>query len=135
MKKERLIEQSIIEYLNLLPGAFAFKVETRGVYNKNGFYQKQDGVFKGTSDIFLCYYGIFVCLEVKLPSGLHGDKKSKTYASKEQKEFICQVRKNGGVGFVVRSITDVKNVLVWIKKNKTLQNRDELKGFDINGGS
>lgn len=61
---------------------------------------------KGVSDIVGIYKGKPLYIEVKRP------KPFKTYPSKEQKEFIKQVKEEGGIAFVARSIDDVKKNLI-----------------------
>lgn len=54
---------------------------------------------KGVSDIIGCLpNGRFLAIEVKAPMGSVSD---------EQMEFIFDVRKNGGIAFVARSVEDV----------------------------
>ena len=60
------------------------------------------GAKKGTSDIIALYKGRFLAIEVK-----HG----KNTASREQADFISEVRDKGGVGLCVWSIDTVISLL------------------------
>jgi penicillin-binding protein-related factor A (putative recombinase) len=111
---EKKIENSILDYLNLIQGCMAFKVQTTGVYDKkiNGYRKAGKGVILGTSDILGCYKGYFFALEVKTPKTA---TTAKTYPSKEQKDFIDMVRKNGGTAYVVYNLKQVERIIDIIK--------------------
>src|SRR4051812_32691746 len=82
---EYQVETVILQFLNAQPGCFAFKVETRGYYNRaKGFYQKNKSkyVLAGTSDIIGTYKGKFFALEVKSATGT---------ASDDQRIFIASI--------------------------------------------
>jgi hypothetical protein len=102
---EFLIETSILQFLNMVPGCFAFKVETRGYYNpKKGIYQKNKSKFviPGTSDIIGIYKGRFFALEVKSATGT---------ASDDQRIFIASIKGCGGIAGIVRGIPDACELL------------------------
>lgn len=109
---ERILESSIIEYLNLRYNCFAFKVNTKASFHsKLGMFLKlPKHVLAGTPDI-ICIYNvsptsscpIFVGFEVKLRTNKQTPK---------QFEFEDRLnRKVGGFYFVVRSIEEVKECL------------------------
>jgi hypothetical protein len=67
---EKQIESQILDWLNLQPGIFAFKVNTTGVYDtaRKCFRTiKNPHIHKGTSDIIGCKNGLFFAIEVKSP--------------------------------------------------------------------
>jgi len=54
---------------------------------------------KGVADILGCLDdGAWLAIEVKKP---------KSYPTKDQREFLTQIRKRGGVAFVARSLEEV----------------------------
>lgn len=98
------IENLILDYLNKR-GIFAFKIKTMGTYDAINKTYRKLGKFslKGTSDILgLLPGGRFLAIEVKTAKGV---------VSKEQKAFLNKVNKKGGLGFVARSVEDVKEGL------------------------
>lgn len=102
---EKLIENSVLDFLNHQQGMFAFKVNTRGIYDptRNVFRTLSKGIVPGTADIICCYYGRFIAIEVKSDLGIQSDV---------QKNFERLVKTKGiGHYFVIRSIEDVKSVL------------------------
>jgi penicillin-binding protein-related factor A (putative recombinase) len=103
-KSEKSIEHEILHYLNRLPGCFAWKVNTTGIFDGQ-VYRKAMSPFilKGVSDVIGVYAGRLIAFEVKTDTG---------QPSKEQLAFIAKVQKCGGVGGVVRSIQDVRRVLI-----------------------
>jgi len=58
---------------------------------------------KGLPDLIGCYRGHFVGLEVKLPNNKRG-------VTKYQRETLLQIKRAGGIAFIVRSLADVKRV-------------------------
>lgn len=109
---EKEIEEGILDYLNCLPGCFAFKVRTGGYFDqRRGFYRKNLSkyIIAGTPDILCCYQvntigvntrGLFIGFEVKTNKGRQSDR---------QKEFQARLQsKANGYYFVVRSIKDVE---------------------------
>ena len=87
--REKTIENSIKKYLK----------------DNNIYYFKVHGGYYGVSgipDIIVCYKGRFVALEIK-------NEKGKT--SKMQDMHIENIRKSGGIAFVVRSREEVKKII------------------------
>lgn len=103
---EKDVEKLILQFLQYLPGCYAWKNHTTGYFNvkKSKFTkQKSDFAINGVSDILGVYNGKFLAIEVKAPT----NKKR----SIDQDIFIETVRKNGGVAFYATSIEDVKQGL------------------------
>lgn len=99
---EKQIENSILDYLQIVPKCKAWKNQTTGVFDpKLGFFRvmnnKHNG--KGSSDILACINGYFVAIEVK--------RTHKSKVSAGQTDFINKIIKAGGVAFVACSIEDV----------------------------
>ena len=108
--KEKDIEKAILTYLNIQPGCFAFKCNTTGIWDteRKIFRRiKSQHIHKGTSDIIGVFRGRMFAIEVKKPGG---PTSTKTYATKEQKIFLENIKANGGLGVVARSI-DVSRLL------------------------
>jgi hypothetical protein len=100
---ERFVEDAVLQYLNALPGCFAFKVKTGGYFDPKRKTFRKDAsrwLIPGTSDIIGCYDGKFFAMEVKRSRG--------GVVSEDQKEFIRKVESRGGCGAVVRSAEDAK---------------------------
>jgi len=100
---EKTIEHEILNYLNRLPGCFAWKVNSGGVFDGHT-YRKANSpfIFKGVSDILGVFNGRFIAFEVKTDVGR---------PTKEQLAFIAKIQRCGGLGGVVRSVEDVQKVL------------------------
>ena len=88
---EAKLTAKIRAYLNGLDDSFFWKA--RGDPRQH----------KGISDLIGVYHGMFVALEVKLPSNKRG-------LTLYQKVFLLKVKRAGGKAFVVRSLADVKRV-------------------------
>jgi len=109
---EKQIESAILDYMNIQKGCFAFKVNTAGVFDPSRKVfrtNKNRHLHNGTSDIIGVYQGRMFAIEVKRPKTAD---KQKTYASKQQKEFIQRVKACGGCGYVARSIEDARNIIL-----------------------
>jgi len=108
-QSEKQIENSILDFLKAHK-IFCWKNETVGIFDrKRGVYRKKHGHnLKGVSDILGIYDGKFLAIEVKKP---------KSYPTKEQRVFLEMVKKNGGIGFIARSIDDVIQNLKINKKD------------------
>lgn len=103
--REKDIENLILKYLNILPGTFAWKNNTTGVYDeKRGCYRRQQNkwAINGVSDILGIRHGRLLAIEVKTPSGK---------VTQEQQQFIDRVNKEGGIAGVARSIADARAIL------------------------
>ena len=98
---EKEIENSILAYLQTQKGFF-WKNNTVGVYDpvKKTFRRQSKYCINGVADILgVTPGGRFVAIECK-------SKKGK--ASKAQEHFLSMVSNFGGLGFIARSIEDVK---------------------------
>lgn len=108
MTPEKQVENSILEYLKMR-AIFCFKLNTVGIYdaskkifrkNKNPF------VINGVSDIIgILPNGRFLAIEVKTDNTRFSKK---SYPTDNQKFFIANIKANGGLAFVARSVDDVK---------------------------
>jgi hypothetical protein len=97
---EKAIENQILSFLKIKK-VFCWKNQSTGIYDptKKVFRRSNNTHhIKGVSDILGVYEGKFLAIEVK---------RDGAYASKEQKEFIANVTKSGGIAFIARSINDV----------------------------
>jgi len=93
---EKILEQSILHYLNLQPGWFAFKYYSVGIFDPGGFYRKKSRFApNGISDIIGLYNGRFIAIEVKIK----GNK-----PTEQQQAFINKVNKTGGAATWVDSL-------------------------------
>jgi len=103
-KSEKAIEHEILNYLNRIEGCFAWKVNTTGIFD-GVVYRKAASpfIFAGVSDIIGVFKGTIIAFEVKTETG-------KT--SKPQEVFISKIQRCGGVSGVVRSVQDVRRVLL-----------------------
>lgn len=103
--KEKAIENNILSFLKL-KGLFCWKVESQGTYDAaKGIYRRKNSVHRllGVSDIIgLLPNGRLFACEVKSEKGR---------LSEHQKLFLENIKANGGVGFVARSIEDVEKAL------------------------
>jgi penicillin-binding protein-related factor A (putative recombinase) len=99
--KEKAIENSILSFLKF-NGIFAWKVESQGTYDAaKGIYRRKQSVhhLRGVSDIIgLLPSGRLFACEVKSEKGR---------LSEHQKAFLENIKLNGGIAFVARSIDDV----------------------------
>jgi len=97
---ENTVQTNIINYLNSVPSTKVVRVISAG----------QNGV----SDILVCHNGMFMALEIK--------RYSNSVVSDDQKRFINEVIHAGGIGAIVTSIDDVRNVLKYPDRYKELHN-------------
>lgn len=103
---EKQLETSILEYLNTLPGVFAFKVQTTGIFDptRKVFRTiKNKHLHRGTSDILGLKDGKFFAIEVKLP---------KKKCTDEQLGFMNRIVVNKGCA---RTIFSFEEAVLWIK--------------------
>ena len=84
--REKIIENKIKKYLKSV-GAYFVK------QHGNAFAKS------GVPDIFVCYRGVFLGIEVK------NEKNKPTLL---QKHHLLEIQKAGGIAFVARSVEDVK---------------------------
>lgn len=103
---EKNIENTILGFLNLIPGCFAWKSNTVGIYDpvKKIFRKSRNKyAINGVSDILGVFRGKFLAIEVKRP-----DNKKRP---EDQISFITQIKKNDGIAFFASSVEDVKREL------------------------
>lgn len=101
---EKDTENLILDYLNK-NNIFAFKVNTVGVWDADKKIYRKTGKFtlKGTSDIIgILPGGRMLAIEVKSPKGV---------VSVSQQAFLKKVNSMGGLGFIARSVADVKEFM------------------------
>lgn len=81
------------------------KIQER-VIQRGGYVAKIHGNIysRGIPDLLVCYRSYFIGLEVKTPENKDG-------ATKLQAANLRQVRRAGGLGFVVRSVGAVDRIL------------------------
>ncbi len=91
MASEKAIARQITTWLSGQPGCFFFRA-TGG-----------RGQMGGLPDIIVCWRGRFVGLEVKQPG---------RYPTARQRAVIAAIGRGQGVAVVVRSLDDVKAVLL-----------------------
>lgn len=110
---EKTIENAILDWINLRPRGFAFKVNTMGVYDKSfGGYRKTGKyTLKGTSDILGLWHDKFLAIEVKTAKGR---------VSAEQKAFIDKVKSQGGIAFVARSLDEAIKHLEYFARHGSM---------------
>ena len=89
-QKESAIQRAILSYLNSLPNCYA-------VTNHGSAWQGA-----GRPDIFACYRGQFLALEVKTEDG---------YLTRLQQHELSKWNIAGAKAGVVRSVEDVKKLL------------------------
>lgn len=104
MTPENAIKNSICAWL-AYQKCFFWISDRVGIYDvarKQFRSNKSPYRIKGVADILGIWKGKLLAIEVKTP---------KKYPSPEQREFLSNVIKHGGIGFVARSIDDVKEFL------------------------
>jgi penicillin-binding protein-related factor A (putative recombinase) len=111
---EKDIENAILLYLHMI-GIFAWKNQSVGTFDPGkGLFRRSNNKFhiKGTSDILgILKDGRFLAIEVKRPS-------TKKQTTPHQRNFLEQINKNGGVGFVATSIKEVEEKLASLHKTR-----------------
>lgn len=115
---EAEVQKQVIHYLFLL-GAVPIRINSGGRQwtdrqGKERFFSFNNQ--KGCSDLLVCLKGRFVAIEVKGPKEPLEMPNAKAYSKKrlhleEQKLFMEQIRKAGGVAFFVRSIVELESNL------------------------
>lgn len=110
---EKQLETQILDFLSYLPSGYFFKVNNTGLYDptKKVFRKNMNKhIPLGVADILGCYKGVFVAMEVKLPS----NKKR----PQEQIDFINVINKGGGVAGFVTSISEAHSLIEEITKEQ-----------------
>lgn len=99
---EKDIQNAICQYLTIKKHFF-WRSNNIPVFDprKKVFHRMPEYSIKGVSDLILLKNGVAYFLEVK---------RSKTYQSPEQKEFEKNVKANGCVYKIVRSVDDVQKL-------------------------
>jgi len=103
--KERVIETIILEWLNYLPGCYAWKNDNTGVYDPaRGKFRKVTSKFKppGVADIIGVYQGRCLCIEVKREGG---------QPTTAQVSFLRRIAREGGIAGVARSLAEAKELI------------------------
>lgn len=103
---EQGIERQILEFLKC-EGIFAWKNYSTGTFDPTRKkFRKHKNKLKGVADILgiLAPHGRSLAIEVKRPKTAFS---AKTYPTKDQKIFLDNTNRNGGLGFVARSVDDV----------------------------
>ena len=98
---EKEIENAILDYLSYLPGCY-WKNNSVGVYDPIKKVHRKPGKYhrNGVSDILgIDSTGRFVAIEVKTARGR---------LSENQRNFLDDINRCGGIGFVARSVCDVR---------------------------
>lgn len=101
---EKQIENAILNYLAYVDGFF-WKNNSVGIYDaKKGLYRKSRNKFaiNGVSDIIGVYKGRAVFIEVKAKRGR---------LSPSQVKFLDEVKKQGAIAGVAKSVDDVIELL------------------------
>lgn len=131
-QKEEAIEANICEFL-MMKGASLDKIISEGFYNANkGYYQRRKSGFTnpGIADIIGVYEGMYFAIEVKKPSemsffdnsieyltarfteaqkrGISAATLKKYWHACEQRAFLDDKIRAGGIGFFASSIEEVK---------------------------
>ena len=101
-ESETAIKRHIMQYLRL-QGFFCWVNVSTGIYDPTiGKFRKLTGygMMRGTSDILGVFKktGKLLAIEIKTKSGK---------VSPEQEFFLSEVNRNGGIGFVARSVEEV----------------------------
>lgn len=116
-QSEKQIETSIIYYLNLQPGCFAFKYDVKGTWDQSGgFFRKVGkGVALGGADIVGILSGAFFAFEVKTPRAYKNFFTKPGEHELRQRAFLHQVRSKGGMAEVVCSIQMVESLIAKLR--------------------
>ncbi len=96
---EYAIKRQIITWLKY-NGVFAWVQHNAAIYDpsRKAFRRQSFGQRRGVSDILGVWKGRLLAIEVKTKTGK---------LSEHQEEFLKDVNRVGGIGFVARSIDDV----------------------------
>lgn len=97
---EKAIQSDILLAIGRLPGMLAWRNNTGSLPNPHG--GRISFGLVGSPDILGCYYGRFVGIEVKTPTGRQSD---------QQRKFQAALTRSGGVYIVARSADDALTAL------------------------
>jgi Holliday junction resolvase len=103
MPKESTIQKKILDYLNNLPNC-------KAVNNHGSAWQES-----GRPDIFACYHGRFLALEVK--------KNEKEKPTKLQLHELKKWEEAGAISAVVRSLEEVKQIIKILEESENVYDR------------
>lgn len=107
---EKDLENHILDFLNLLPNCFVFKVQTTGFFDtKRRVFRKNlsKHIIKGTSDIVGVINGRMIAIEVKSKQGMVRFLRSPGEREKNQRAFLDKVIACGGIGICAASLEEV----------------------------
>lgn len=131
---ELFIRNQICSYL-FYRKIFVFIHDSVGIFDeKKKVYRKNTSPYRrrGVADLLGIYRGRFLAIEVKSAKG---------NLSEHQVEFLDQVRAAGGIGFVARSIEDVKRqleiadaILPWVAPTTHTIAPQSIPGFGMTLG-
>lgn len=114
---EKQIEYEILNFLKWC-GFFVWKNDRQGTFDPSrGVFRsnKNPHKIKGVADILGIIDGKMIAIEVKSPKGRLSD---------EQRVFLVNVNKNGGIGLVSRSAIQTANEL-----QKFFPNNEKIQAF------
>lgn len=103
---EKDIENAILDYLAIVPGAKFWNVDVTGIFDaKKGIFRRRRSKhrYKGVSDIIGFYRGKFVAIEVKTPA-------RRNRVTPEQEEFLSTAVNNGQISIIAHSVKCVADV-------------------------
>ena len=98
---ETFLVNQILEALSAIPGVLVWRNNT-GAYKVASRFIRY-GLCPGSSDVIGLANGRFLALEVKTPIGK---------VTEDQERFLAAVNTNGGIGRVVRSVAEAKEVVL-----------------------
>jgi penicillin-binding protein-related factor A (putative recombinase) len=104
MTPEGRIKNEILSWLSS-SGGFFFPIDSVGIYDPvKKCYRRKQSIYhiRGVSDILGIYKGRPIAIEVKSKTGV---------VSEHQKYFLTRFNLAGGLGFVARSLEEVKQQL------------------------
>lgn len=102
---EASIQKQILKYLKLVPGCYAWKASSTGIWDaKRNLFRTNAS--RGVSDIVGVYNGKIFCMEVKSAIGK---------IRPDQEEFIKNIVKCGGRAQVVRSLSQAIELIEFMK--------------------
>lgn len=118
MTPEGRIKNEILSYLSNLSNSLFWPVDSVGIYDPfKKIFRKKNSIYhmRGISDILGIYCHVPIAIEVKSKTGVVSDY---------QKLFLNKFNLAGGLGFVARSVEDVKlrlNGLNDLKQNQAIK--------------
>jgi len=115
---EKLIEESIIKWLNLQFNCYAFKMDVKGTWDpQRKFFRKvSKNVALGGSDIICCFKGRFISIEVKSPEAHKRFFNNPGAHELRQQGFMSKVKSAQGLAYVVSSLDEVRELFQnWMK--------------------